>query len=386
MPITWRNINAPSFGAANALLARSGQQVSEGLNSIAAIARQQGQEAQKDLDVQKDKNTQTVLERINAIGSMEEHGKTDINSLMEGFGDQIDRKSIMSAFNQRDNEIRDEYVSEQNFADIQERNTDEYKAIKTALAANDLDLAENLLDKVELRDESGFEAEIVSKKKGLKKEAQADEDRKIALRRAAKKEAQDDEMYFNAKVDRLAKEELQETVLTSQDTMATIDGIYQGVVANNPTIPNLNLEDTATAAEATNDWLNSLDDVDSDGIEEIQGDIKKVFTDNKFSAVDPVTGKTKNYAFNDIPAWVLRQSLLEAGVNRDWIGDDDLKNPAKFKKSIDENLIRYNRSKANSQIVAKAKAKRDSDTYAEQVRLINKRKAKKAEISQRLRK
>ncbi len=72
MAITWKNINTPSFGSANNLLSQSSEQISQGLNQLRGLAKEQTAIEDTNYEAGVDRNTATLQQAINQAGSQEE--------------------------------------------------------------------------------------------------------------------------------------------------------------------------------------------------------------------------------------------------------------------------------------------------------------------------
>lgn len=107
MAISWRNVDIGGAGAANALLANSAKQVTQGLDTLANVAAQQGQTQSANWDQAAQNNTNDVLAKLStytttdALAKEIEGGQFSIDKLDSAFGRQYNKAAVMSAVDQR---------------------------------------------------------------------------------------------------------------------------------------------------------------------------------------------------------------------------------------------------------------------------------------------
>lgn len=142
-PITWRNINAPSFGDAIQATALAGDSLDRGLSQLKGAAddysaRQKAQADQVTAD-----NTQAILNRLQGINSLDEY-----NALRESGelspdrlqGMNVNANQIFDRLNQRDNEIRQDRTEEQTYADQQKARKDKELVALASVAESEGDI------------------------------------------------------------------------------------------------------------------------------------------------------------------------------------------------------------------------------------------------------
>lgn len=121
MAITWKNLNAQSNAAANALAVAGGNQIQEGIQGLAKLASRQGDIITANQANTTKNNTQAVLERIQSLGSITDYnqaietGEFSGAALREQFGESIDTAAVRDALLNQDNNIRKEETEKYNY-------------------------------------------------------------------------------------------------------------------------------------------------------------------------------------------------------------------------------------------------------------------------------
>lgn len=121
-PITWRNVNAPGIGGAEAALIQSGgqqiQQSIAGLQNILGAARQT---QDNNLAAVNTRNTDLLMEKVRQTNTLEgqQQLQGQLPGLLNGLGQGVDRKGIWEALNRRDNEIMQDETDQHNFGEMQ---------------------------------------------------------------------------------------------------------------------------------------------------------------------------------------------------------------------------------------------------------------------------
>ncbi|AGI61806.1 hypothetical protein JA1_0054 [Vibrio phage JA-1] len=123
MAITWRNIDAPSFGGVQQGLADAGESFDrafQGLTNIGSAQRtaniaeedritKEAQEAELKLKQEEEKtiadNTQRALEAIRGIKTIEQYQNTSFDDLLLKYGDKVNRSELFKAFDYQDDLI-----------------------------------------------------------------------------------------------------------------------------------------------------------------------------------------------------------------------------------------------------------------------------------------
>ena len=117
MPITWKNISAPDFSSGNALMKSGGESISGGLASLAKAAQTYGTQQQDQRVAVRDDNTQTFLDQINQMKTMDGYNnQADQFSQSALSGQNVDASAIMSAYGQQKGDIRDSISADNSFA------------------------------------------------------------------------------------------------------------------------------------------------------------------------------------------------------------------------------------------------------------------------------
>jgi hypothetical protein len=105
MAITWRNINGPSFGAANQLLAQGSKSVVSGLDSLRGVAQDISAQGTQRYETQADVNTASILSNINRLDA-EGLKNFDVSQLEQEYGTQFDSSALMPALNNREGNLQ----------------------------------------------------------------------------------------------------------------------------------------------------------------------------------------------------------------------------------------------------------------------------------------
>ncbi len=117
MPITWKNISAPDFTSGNALMKSGGESISGGLASLAKAAQTYGTQQEDQRVAVRDDNTQTFLDQINQMKTMDGYtNQADQFSQSALSGQNVDASAIMSAYGQQKTDIRDSISADNSFA------------------------------------------------------------------------------------------------------------------------------------------------------------------------------------------------------------------------------------------------------------------------------
>tara|TARA_B110000908_G_scaffold105255_1_gene123962 strand:- start:539 stop:1921 length:1383 start_codon:yes stop_codon:yes gene_type:complete len=107
MPITWKNISAPDFSSGNALMKAGGESITGGLNSLAKAAKTYGTQQEDQRVAIRDDNTQTFLDQINQMKTMDGYtNQADQFSQSALSGQNVDASKIMAAYGQQEQDIQ----------------------------------------------------------------------------------------------------------------------------------------------------------------------------------------------------------------------------------------------------------------------------------------
>jgi len=118
-PITWRNVDAPSFGEASRMMSQAQVGINSGFGSLQDILKKEQATADANWQVQRDNNTQAFLDSINQYRTAEEFqaaltsGALDVGQ----YGGQIDRAAARAALDGRLSILQDRTTKANQFAD-----------------------------------------------------------------------------------------------------------------------------------------------------------------------------------------------------------------------------------------------------------------------------
>lgn len=349
MTITWKNINAPSFGAANLLMQSGSNRISEGIQSLQSLAAQQGQDAQADIDETTQKNTQSVLDNIYSLSSMEDYdnalqqGQFSADTLKSTYGDQVDVNAIRDALMQRDNQIATDETDRYNYDQTIQKRTDApiidqqlqnlyslqnpnevgsfisgigdlniSEDAKTSLIKQANDTKNSLLDQAYQRTVRGREAE---------KHQDYREDRTLI-----------EEQRFVDRYDELGKFNNNTNLSDAQSNLASLDEKYPIPEGFDETYKQ------GTSLNAVDSWLNTAEQEDTNFLGLGSGyDRSKVLTnvqntfmeDDKAIEFNAVIGEdsdgnpiTQKYTYDTAPAWIMDQALKSIELPSQFWGDE----------------------------------------------------------------
>lgn len=119
MPITWKNINAPSFTDVNSSAAAAAKMITGGLGKLATTAEDYAQGQQDAWEQTKAANTQNILNEIAGLNDLAGYEalqqRLNPQALQQQYGAQIDTSKILSALGQRDNQLMDDATTAYNY-------------------------------------------------------------------------------------------------------------------------------------------------------------------------------------------------------------------------------------------------------------------------------
>lgn len=159
-PITWRNINAPSFAGVQQGLTAGSQSVSNGLKTLENAARGIGNERQRVADETKGFNTQTLMNQISGLDNLEGYDtlNDDVRASLAEQGAGVDSAKVLAALGQRDNTLRQDATDTFNYNETL-RTRDEAllkEQVNSLRQQKKFDEAESLLNGSNIRDKSGL--------------------------------------------------------------------------------------------------------------------------------------------------------------------------------------------------------------------------------------
>jgi len=353
MTITWRNINAPSFGAANLLATSGANRISEGIQQLSNIANRQGERVQQSLDETKAKNTDEILNRINSLSSMEDYntalseGVFDNETLSNLYGNQIDLKAIHNALSQRDNTIMQEETDVANYANALRARKDAPIAADFSAQLLKATTPEQISELTSSIDSLG----LSSQGKAAALQTAADKKQSLLDARYEQTKRNQQNILFNqGQVDRRYEEEAR--FVSRFDEQGKLDNQtdiqhYSSAIDSLPKKYNLpeNFDDviqSGTASDAISEYVRGLD-AEKVAVDDVQSDLLGVFKDTSFTAP---TGQ--EFVYQNLPYWVVKQSLQDVTkIDNSWdftdFGKADISSTQldAFKKAINANLSTY---------------------------------------------
>ncbi len=171
-PITWRNVNAPSNAAANALLSSGTSDIRDSLRSAQDLSRGVDQNNLANAANQRKVDTETVLGRIGQLGSMEEYDAAVAAGTFapDAFADRnVDRTAIREALSSQDNTIRTEATDTFNYDNTLRRQSEEpiEAQINSMIASGDVAGAKALMAQGGVRDTSQFSNAITTRQNDI---------------------------------------------------------------------------------------------------------------------------------------------------------------------------------------------------------------------------
>lgn len=120
-PITWRNVDAPSFGEASRMMALAQNGINSGFENFNNILKNEQATVEANWKVQRDNNTQAFLDSINQYRTPEEYQAALTSGALDPskFGAQIDQAAVRSALDGRLAILQDRAVKANQFAEQQ---------------------------------------------------------------------------------------------------------------------------------------------------------------------------------------------------------------------------------------------------------------------------
>lgn len=371
MAITWKNVNAPSFGAANLLSQSAGNRISEGIEGLRDLAQGQANNIRTEEAVLTEDNTQDVLNQVYGLQSMEDYeeavtnGTFDLEALDSTYGGKVDIGQIRNALLAQDNTIQDQ----ENTRLTYENNVRQRKDTPIAnqftqdlYGAKTVGQVDNLLTNLENLglSEAGQTAAI--KTANDYKQSLLDQQYQTTQRQQNQllfNQSQDDRTYnleqryiqdYNPEKTRTVTGidgvERTETYYPKLDTQNTISSANTKL-ANLPkkySLPD-NFDDviqSGTASDAVSAFIQSQDRNDID-VREVHDDITTALKEKTFT-----DSQGKGYTYSSLPKWVVEQALQEVTLSdTDWDfsdwgkGDISASQVDGLVKSVNTNLELY---------------------------------------------
>lgn len=404
MTITWRNINAPSFGAANLLSQSAGNRISEGIEGLRAIAEGQASNIRAEEQQLKQDNTEDVLNQIYGLQTMEDYssavdsGQFDLEKLDSTYNGNIDVAQIRNALLAQDDTIQNQEntrLEYENNLRVRKDTPIANQFTQDLFNAKSVSQVDELLSNVENLglSEQGQTAAVksaVDYKQMLLNQANQAEQRN--RERIQFQQGQEDRVYtleqraikdFNPERTRTVtspdgttrtetyfpKLETQQTINSATTQLAELPKKYQ--------LPD-NFDDviqSGTASDAVSSFIASQDRDDVD-VYEVHNDITDALKENTFT-----DSQGNEYTYTSLPKWVVEQSLQEMTVVdpswydiTDW-GKGDLTGSqvSNLEKSVRKNLEIYgklNEKKALMDAEKRLLQTQINNAQVEQLRLI----------------
>ena len=121
-PITWRNVDAPSFGEANRMMLAAQSGINSGFNQLGDVLKNEQATADANWKTVRDNNTQAFLNSINQYRTPEEYQAALTSGALDPskFGAQIDQAAARSALDGRMSVLQDRMVKANQIADMQQ--------------------------------------------------------------------------------------------------------------------------------------------------------------------------------------------------------------------------------------------------------------------------
>lgn len=145
-PITWKNINIPSFGDAGDMMEQAGQTLGKALDPLEKILKDRAAVDEKNYDNAVNNNNRAIAERLEGIGSiselngMEDEGLLSRSRATEAMGSMYDPKILEQGILDRRKVLQDRVVNEA--LPVASAIADERLSITDGLAAFRTQLAE----------------------------------------------------------------------------------------------------------------------------------------------------------------------------------------------------------------------------------------------------
>ena len=347
MPITWRNVNAPSFDASNRLAQTGAQTLQRSVQGLAGLAGNIAAE-------NKETKTNEFLSKINQLGSLDEYEEAKKSGAFDtsGLGSTVDQAKINAAFQSRDDQLRADQIQQNQFQqsqakqDLFERTQAEAPAMQDAF---------NLIAKGDY-DGAAVAAEGVTDQASILNAIKSAKSAKTKSERESK-------IFKLQEAQRLAAPEIQAQNIAMDNELSTIEDSYQTIVKNNPITRNVTAQEEEiktgdVVANIQSNYSNELEkgNLDRGEVEQINANITKIIDDGYKV---PGTNETVKY-----PGWVLQDAFnrvgFVGGIFEPSILGDEIKT-GKLKTRADVLMRTYLAERDNIDIVAKAKKIRDDN-------------------------
>jgi hypothetical protein len=165
-PITWRNINAPSFAGVQRGVSAGGQSISNGINTLANVAQGIGDEKKRSIQETKTTNTNDLLAQIASQNNLDNFGgmQEQVRGQVQGLGNEVDASKIYSALEQRQGALRTNATADTNYQDgllskAEQPAINEFKAL---VQGNDYKGAKAFLEQANIRNKAPLFASMES--------------------------------------------------------------------------------------------------------------------------------------------------------------------------------------------------------------------------------
>jgi hypothetical protein len=403
LAITWKNINAPSFGAANLLSQSAGNRISEGIEGLRDLAQGQANNIRTEEAELTENNTQDVLNQVYGLQSMEDYnsavseGTFDLEALDNTYGGKVDVGQIRNALLAQDNTIQDQENTRLTYENNVRQRKDTPIAnqftqdLYNAKTLGQVDSLITNLEDIGLS-EAGQTAAI--KTANDYKQSLLDQSYQATQRQQNQllfDQSQDDRTYnleqrfikdYNPEKTRtvvgLDGKERTETYYPKLDTQNTISSATSKL-AELPTkyaIPD-NFDDviqSGTASDAVSSFIQSQDRNDI-AVQDVHNDITTALKENTFT-----DSQGKGYTYSSLPKWVVEQALQEVTLtDSDWKftdwgkGDISGSQVDSLVKSVNKNLELYGTLTEKKQLMDAEKAllsAQINDAQVKQLKLI----------------
>lgn len=393
MPITWNNINAPQFGAANLLSQSAGNRISDSVQQLSALAGQQASDIRTENAKVKTENTDAILNQINSLGSMDaynqalQEGTFSADTLTQQYGKQYDAKSVLAALQSRDNQLMQDETDAFNYqttltkrADtpiLESMTEDIYKAKDVASLQKILDGLDN--SNLSNAGQSTVAKAITDQITQLNNLAYQQSQRNWEQEQRARTRK---EWYEEDKA-KYVTEYKQEDQLKTNVDLASIQTTIEGLDKKYPVPADLgDPMNLGTGLDAIAEYVSGTLDGNTLNAGDITDEIIAAAKGKKFTATlknPDGTTSTQEYDIRTVPKWVMQQALKENPVNPNLIfewGNNDLGSgqAAKIVKSVEAAMkqfgIYYNNQQTREQLKSNLNAQQ-LQLKIKQLRLIS---------------
>lgn len=388
MPITWKNISAPSFGEANDIMLKGVDRIANSINELGGIATDRSKEIKNNIETAKAKTTELAINRINSLASLEDYDQFDVNDFLKQYGDSVDAKQVRSAFEQKDNQLFDDYKFKKEYDYVSTKDSKAGQELQALINAGDYKGAKELLaNHKDTLGAYGVELQGIIRTGERNEEEYQQRKADSAFNRAIRREelansrAQTQILREEAAVtaaDRATERELKGALLIKKQDEEALLATQAAIEAAHPTIPVELIRKAGTAQDAINTFLKESSvsaNFEGEDWETVSKDLQKNFMDVSFDLELPVMNEKKTDYLRkdgkvviekvavkgrDLPGWVASQGINSEAVessgywfkdNANWDGT-----AAKMKPAIQAAMHQWIENEVNRNVIQQSKA------------------------------